>query len=240
MPKKDPETIDRYRIIAETSIEQMGFVLAALTKMGLGNISYELITNVNRFKDRKVHEVSAEAFAAEFVKENARFKSADMVAHFKAAGREASSAYYGIKKLADANVVRKSVGGEFVRVEALPAPAPKARQPQGAMNKDVIANAIKGRKQFTIAELRAVFAAEGRNEKSISPILTTMAKAKQIKLVSSGHYSVLAKGTKDARLEKDRLRKQTERDAAKKKAAEPSAPAHNGAMMNGSGVAAHG
>ncbi len=41
-------------------MEQMGFVLAALTKMGLENIGYELITDVHQFKDgRKVHEVSA-------------------------------------------------------------------------------------------------------------------------------------------------------------------------------------
>lgn len=249
MAKKEPETIDRYRIFAETSMEQMGFVLAALTKMGLGNISYELITDVNRFKnkERKVHEVSAEDFAAAFVKQNARFKSSDMVAHFKAAGREASSAYYGIKKLTDANVVRKSVGGEFVRVEALPAPV-KTRPANpvhrfGVLNKDVIANAIKARKQFTMRDLKEVFAKEGRNDKSISPILTGMVAAKQIKIVSPGHYLVLAKPVKkklttEQRRENDKLRKQAERDAAKKKAAEAPAPAHNGALMNGD--AAHG
>jgi len=259
MAKKEPETIDRYRIFAETSMEQMGFVLAALTKMGLQNISYELITDVNRFKtrERKVHEVSAEDFAAAFVKQNARFKSADMLAHFKAAGREPSSAYYAVKKLSDANVVRKSVGGEFVRVEALPAPA-KAATTRPAnpvhrfevLNKDVIANAIKGRKQFTMRELRDVFAKEGRNDKSISPILTGMVAAKRIKIVSPGHYLVLAKGAKPAappvkqkvaaeqRRENDKLRKQAARDAAKKKTAEAPALAHNGALMNGD--AAHG
>jgi hypothetical protein len=239
MAKKEPETIDRYRIFAETSMEQMGFVLAALTRMGLQNISYELITDVNRFKtkERKVHEVSAEDLAAAFVKENARFKSSDLVAHFKAAGREATSAYYGIKKLTDANVIRKSVGGEFVRVEALPAPA-KAVKTRPAnpvrrfevLNKDLIADAIKGRKQFTMAELRDVFAKEGRNEKSISPILTGMIAAKRIKAVSPGQYLVLAKPVKltaEQRRENDKLRKQAKRDAAKKKATEAPAPAHN-------------
>jgi len=256
MAKKEPETIDRYRIFAETSMEQMGFVLAALTKMGLGNISYELITDVNRFKtkERTVHEVSAEDFAAEFVKENPRFVSRTMVEHFRAAGREAGSAYYAVKKLTDANVIRKGASGEFVRVEALPAPAMVAKtRPANPVhrfdvrNKDIIADAIKGRKQFTMAELRAVFASEGRNEKSISPILTGMVAAKRIKIVSPGHYIVLAKDAKkpttpmkakDARHEKDRLRKQAERDAAKKKIAEAPALAHNGALMNGD--AAHG
>jgi hypothetical protein len=249
---KQPETVDRIRIIAEAPLELVGAGLAALTKLGFENVGYEVITNVMNFKSRKVHEVGATEFAAAFVKDNARFKSSDMMAYFKDAGRETTAAYYALKKLSDANVIRKN-GDEFVRVEALAAPAKSAKtRPANRVhrfevkNKDLIANAIKGRKQFTMAELRAVFATEGRNEKSISPILSGMIQKKMIKVASPGQYMVLANGAKpkkmtaQQRLEKDKLRKQAERDAAKKKAAEPSAPAHNGAMMNGSGVAAHG
>jgi hypothetical protein len=253
MPKKELETVDRYQIFAETSIEQMGFVLAALTKMGLENIGYKLITDVHQFNSRKVHDVNATEFAAEFVKENPRFKSSELVGHFKAAGREPSGAYYAIKKLTESNIIRKN-GDEFVRVEALAAPEKPAKtRPANPVhrfevkNKDLIAAAIKGRKQFTMADLRAVFASEGRNDKSISPILTGMLKATQIKVVSPGHYMVLAKGTTPAkketpeqRREKDKLRKQAAR-AAEKKEVLPAAPelALNGAMMNGSGEAAH-
>jgi hypothetical protein len=221
MAKKDPETIDRYKIFAETSMEQMGFVLAALTRMGLQNIGYELITDVNLFKtkERKVHEVSVEDFAAEYVKAHPRFKSTELVAHFKAAGRTPSGAYYAIKRLTEANVVRKS-GDEIVRVEALAAPEQKRTGHYAVANKDLIANAIKGRKQFAVRELRDLFVKEGRPEKSISPILSRMVQHKEVKLVSTGQYIVLAKGAKVA--------------------AEAPAPAHNGAMMNGSGVAAHG
>jgi hypothetical protein len=220
MAKKDPETIDRYKIFAETSMEQMGFVLAALTRMGLQNIGYELITDVNLFKtkDRKVHEVSVEDFATEYVKAHPRFKATALVAHFKAAGRTPSGAYYAIKKLSDANVIRKS-GDEYIRVEALAAPEQKRTGHYAVANKDLIAGAIKGRKQFSVRELRDLFVKEGRPEKSISPILSAMVQRKEVKLVSTGQYIILAKGAK---------------------AAGEATPVHNGAVMNGSsGVAAH-
>jgi hypothetical protein len=227
MPKpKPPETIDTCDLFANSlPLELIGPALAALANLGITNVGYRLNTHELRFKNRKTHEVSAEDFAAEFVKENARFKSADMVAHFKAAGREPSSAYYGIKKLADANVVRKSVGGEFVRVEALPAPEPKETKrgsnskPYDVSNKVLIARAIKGRKHITVVELRELFAREKRPEKSISPILSMMVKAKEIKQTGVGQYDVLTKP-------------KSEKTAT--------AAAMTNGMTNGNGAAAHG
>jgi hypothetical protein len=227
MPKKEPETIDRVKFWGSCSLERYGFVLAALAKEEVADFGYEVESHVMRFKERKTHEVSAEECAAEFVKANPRFKSADMVAHFREAGREPSAAYYSIKKLADANVVRKSVGGEYVRVEALAPPAPKASKvvsrrgsnskPYDVPNKELIARAIKGRKHITVSELRELFVREKRPEKSISPILSTMVKAKVIKQIGVGQYDVVPK-------------KPTPEKIA---AAAP-------AMTNGNGVLAHG
>ena len=114
-------------------------------------------------------------------------------------------------------------------------------------NKDLIADAIKGRKQFTMADFKAVFASEGRNEKSISPILTGMLKAKQIKVVSPGNYMVLAKGTTPAKKEtqssggRETSCESRPREPPKKEEELPAAPelALNGAMMNGNGEVAH-
>jgi hypothetical protein len=50
MAKTPPATVERFRIHAETSKEQMGDVLAELTKMGLLNIGYELVTDVLTFR----------------------------------------------------------------------------------------------------------------------------------------------------------------------------------------------
>ena len=164
----------------------------------------------------------------EYVKTNARFKSSDLVAHFKEAGREPSAAYYAVKKLSDANVIRKN-GDDYVRVEALPAPDKKVKQPKvraekrfEVPNKVLIARAVKGRKHITVRELRDLFIAEKRNEKSISPILSAMVTAKKLKSVGDGKYDVLSKPDKPPQ------------PKPKKK------PASSAAVINGSGEQAHG
>ena len=119
MPKKELETVDRYQIFAETSIEQMGFVLAALTKMGLENIGYKLITDVHQFNSRKVHDVNATEYRRRVRQGKSPVQVSELVGHFKAAGREPGGAYYAIKKLTESQYNRKN-GDEFVRVEALP------------------------------------------------------------------------------------------------------------------------
>lgn len=259
MPK-EPETFDWMSITVKVDVPASGPVIAALMKMvGPENVRCELVTDVLRFKARS--EGSAAAFAAEYVKANPRFASVELVAHFAAAGRTASGAYFAIKKLTEANIIQKS-GNEYVRVEALPTPETEAVKPGKTRppnpihryelkNKDLIAEVINGRKQFTMAELKAAFAKEGRNDKSISPILTGLVQSKRIKIVSPGHYAVLAKGVKPPKpakkaapkkltpaqkRERDRLRHQASRDAAKKKVAIPAA--QEGAliaMMNGTG-----
>src|SRR5882724_5600604 len=51
MAKTPVATVERFRIHAETSMEQMGHVLAELTRMGLQNVGYELITDIVTFKN---------------------------------------------------------------------------------------------------------------------------------------------------------------------------------------------
>jgi hypothetical protein len=189
MPKQ-LETVDRIQIIAEApSLEVVGAGLAALTKLGFENVGYKLVTDVLAYKNKRAHEVSVTDFAAAFVQAHPRFKPPELAAHFRAAGRSAGGAYYAIDKLTKTNVIRKN-GDEFVRVEALPAPEKKAKAPRGVPNKELIAKAIKGRKQITLKELREVFVAEGRNEKSISPILSVMTKNKRLKQTGPGLYAV--------------------------------------------------
>jgi hypothetical protein len=202
MPK--PETIERCELVVHTTLEQMGFAIAALTRLGIENIQHRLITDELRYKNRRVHEVAANEFAAQFVRQNARFKIAELAAYFKNAGRAASGAYGAAKKLLETRVVAKD-GDEYVRVEALPPPKGKVAQtahsksgrgqhgPYDVPNRELITRAIKGRKGFTLRELRTLFARHRRPEKSISPILTKMSENKLIKQIGAGEYTVLSK-----------------------------------------------
>lgn len=227
---KQPETVDRIVIMAEApTLEMVGGGLAALTRLGFENVGYKLITDVLKYKNRKVHEVSASEFAAAFVKENARFKIGDLVTHFKDAGRAPSGAYDAAKRLLKARVVAKS-GDDYVRVEAVTGPkgstakpAKSARgqqRPYDIPNIVLITRTIKGRKSFTLRMLRDLFVKEGRPEKSISPILSKLSGAKVIKQVGNGEYTVLAKP------------KPKPKPAKKPAAAAP--------VLNGSGVNANG
>lgn len=210
MPK-EPETIDRMLIVAEApSLEMVGAGLAALTKLGFTNVNFKVVTDVLKYKSRTVHEVTANEFAAEFVKQNARFKLPDLTAAFKAAGRAPTNAYDAVKKLVKARVVAKN-GEEYVRVEALPAPKkaakpakpakaakPKRGQhgPYEVSNRVLIERAIRGRKHISVVELREVFAGEKRPEKSISPLLTKLVQEKRIKPTGTGTYDVVQKKPK--------------------------------------------
>jgi hypothetical protein len=216
--------------LVHTTLEQMGFAIAALTRLGVENIQHRLITEELRFKQRRVHEVAATEFAAEFVKANARFKIADLAAHFKDAGRAPSGAYGAAKNLLKARVIAKSDDG-YVRVEALPAPAKgkaakaaKSKRgqhgPYDVSNRTLIERAIRGRKHITVRDLRELFVKHKRPEKSISPILTKLAEAKLIKQSGVGEYDILPK---------------SKPKPAAKKVTAPAA-----VMINGSGAAANG
>jgi hypothetical protein len=124
MPKQ-PETIDRCELIVHTTLEQMGFAIAALTRLGIKNIQHRLVTEVLNYKGRRMHEVGAAEFAAAFVKDHPRFKIGELSAAFRDAGRSPSGAYSAVNKLVEGRIVARNDDGEYVRVEALAAPIDK-------------------------------------------------------------------------------------------------------------------
>ena len=204
MAKAQPATIERFRIHAETSKEHMGHVLAELTRMGLENIGYELVTDVLTFRSkngpRKVHEVTGDDFARAFVKDNASFAAIQLVNHFKANDRTNGMAYKALRTLVQEGAIKKLSLGNYQRagVKALPPPAPKPNAPKGRGgavrrheigNKDVILKRIKGRARFTLKELRDHFSNIRRNPHSVSPIISKLFHAKLITQLEDGVYA---------------------------------------------------
>jgi hypothetical protein len=145
------------------------------------------------------------------------------VQHFRDAERTAGSAYTALRNLAAQDIVVKTAPGMYRRADVRELEAPKESQRgkhgktrKGITNIEFILGAMKGRKRITSAELRALFKKDGRNEVSITPILTKLRAAKQIRDIEPGVYEMLKKPPgNDPAKEKDRLRKQAERDAAK-------------------------
>lgn len=193
MAKKPNEITHRYRIHAETSLEDMGKVVAQLTLMGLTNVGFELIEDNISFNKKPAFETTAEEELTNYIKDNPTFAIKDAIAHFKPHGRTNSSMYTAARILCEKKVLKKLGGGNYssMHIKAIAAPKGiKQGQHYEVMNKDLLWNAIKGRKRFTVAEMRALFASEGRPEKSVGGILFNFAQEKRIKNVGEGEYEV--------------------------------------------------
>lgn len=201
-------TRDRFRIYAETSSEAMGPLLATLTRLGLENIGYELITDVPRFNKngpRKVYETSTEDFVKAFLEENATFRAIDLVNYFEKDGRSRNAAYPTITKMVASDLIKKIGQGVYQRadVKALAAPIEAEKKPHALTGKappkfemsgaDVIWRHIRNRQKFGTKELAVLFRALGRNHHSVSPIITKMVQKKQVKPLGDGEYAVLKK-----------------------------------------------
>jgi hypothetical protein len=199
MAKTPAATVERFVIHAETSKDGMGHVLAELTKMGLANVGYELITDVVTFRKnggRKAHDVTGTEFARAFIKENASFAARTLVNHFKANDRTDGMAYKAIRDLVQEGALKKLGPGNYQRAGVKALPAPKGKRAgthvgprQEIANKDILLKLIKGRAKFTLKEVRNHFASIKRNPHSVSPIITKLARAKIVTMIEPGTYA---------------------------------------------------
>lgn len=204
MAKSTPETSDRFRIFAETSSEEMGPLLAQLTRMGLQNIGYELITDVVRFNqnERVKHDTGAEEFALSFLTNNPTFKVLDLVRHFEADDRPGNGAYSVVRRLVEKELVVKLGPGNYQRadVKAIAAPAVKEKETHTrrgkspryeVSNETLLLKYIRGKKRVTVQQAGAYLEGEGRNKKSASPLIGKFAKDGLLKQIEPGNYEVL-------------------------------------------------
>jgi hypothetical protein len=223
---KEPEIVELCRIHADTTLDQMGHVFAALSRLGLTNIGYELITEVSTFKQKQSHDVKAEDFAKEWLKEHPTFKVGELVKHFEANGRTAGAAYTAVRNLVEKNDLKKLDPGNYQRhdVKAIAAPEKPGTGTHPKTNrflisgKDAIWRHIKNRKQFKTTELAVLFRAQGRAPHSASPIVHELLKEGRVKRITDGEYAVLRKAVSPAK--KKETRNQADRDRRAKQKAE--------------------
>lgn len=213
MAKQPPETKDRFRIVCEVDEQTMGTVVKVLTRMGLPGIGFELITDIaawNRNGARTVHETSAQEEIIAYTKDHPSFQTDEIVAHFEARGRKAQAAYGALRTLVEKKMLSKIRPGNYQRIDGLlaapekpaeeVAPAPEtaastAKKKRGATpryeisNKDIILGYVKSHKNFTIKDIEALMAAEGRPANSASPVISRlMHKDKLVEMVEPGKY----------------------------------------------------
>lgn len=207
---KQPITRDRFRIHAETSVEDMGPLLATLTRMGLENVGFELVTEEVRFGQNK--NGSSVEFTKPFLEDHPTFRPSDLVAFYSSNGRTKSAAYSAIMKLVAGGLVRRLGSRNYQRadVEALAPPdaalakLPKLRaagkgtgkgnsKKHEVSNRDLLLRHIRTRRKFKVSELGTLFRAHKRPPHSASSLLSKMVKERELKSLGDGVYERVVK-----------------------------------------------
>lgn len=208
MAKQPP--VERFKLSCEVETINLGPTLAALTKMGLTNLGFELITDVRAFAKNTHPEIRGAIFLAEWIKEHPTFKSKEAVNAFKADGRgDGHSAYGAITNLVDNGILKKIGEGMYSRADVKHLAAPKKKlkaKPSQSVNKYTISNgdfivriARRNHGRINTTSLRKVFEADGRMSSSISPTINALLNAKKLKragVVGGGEYLLVTKAQK--------------------------------------------
>lgn len=203
MARQQPATVDRFKITAECEAPEMGLIIAQLTKMGLTNLHFELVTDVLAYRQKANHDIKAADFLTEWIKDHPTFKAIEACKHFEANGRTKGSAYPALSDLVEAGILKKlDDPGHYARadVKAI-APPKKGKKAKAAAptqekyaipNHDYILRLAKRRKNglFTRALMRTHFEKDGRPPGSVAPALSTLMERKQIIRISGGNYQV--------------------------------------------------
>lgn len=200
MNKRDnPPEVDHFLIHCEALAPDVGPIIAALTRMGVRNIGYELKTDIPAFASNRSHAIKAEDFLAAWIPDHPTFKAIDAVRHFREDGRTDGAAYTALRMLVEKGALKKLSSGNYARsdVKALEKPkTAKAAKPveHERSGRDEIARFIRARKTFTVMQLRELFRKQQRNEASVSPTLDKLLAEKAIKrngAAGSGQYATV-------------------------------------------------
>ena len=205
MPKQ-AVTVDRIKISCEVVPDALGLVMVALTKMGLTNINYELITDVHTFRQKGgANGQSATEILKAWIVDHATFKTREAGDHLEQNGFARSSAYAALKALTDEGVLKKLAGPNYSRsdVQAIAGPkkekgpTPKKFKKSGA---DAILSFGKtNHGTFSTAQLVKLFAKQGRARNSVYASVNELLTKKLVKRVGeegSGKYVLLRSAAK--------------------------------------------
>src|SRR5436305_1536396 len=116
MPKQ--ANVERFKIscLVDTA-EQMGAVVAQLTRMDVQNVGFELVTELRTFNKNTSHEVKSEDLLKTWIEEHPTFKTKEAVKYFVEQGRTAGSAYQCLKRLSEQKIVRKLGAASYARAD---------------------------------------------------------------------------------------------------------------------------
>jgi hypothetical protein len=203
---KPPPVEERFRVTTFVPKELLGETIAALTRLGLTEVNFDLVADIKSFAKKAQHVVKAEAFLAEWMKEHASFRALEAVRHFRENGRTAGAAYTALRMMSSDGRVRKLGEGMYQRpdIKAISGPKKKAkphnRKPHKVSSPDFVLRAARrNHGRFNSAWMKKQFDSDGRPTTGVGPTINKLLKGKAIKRVGEGEYVLLtSNGSKPA------------------------------------------
>ena len=201
MPKPPP-TRNHFRLHVDVTVAGYGRVREALAALDedVINVEDELVTTIAAYRQKQTHEVSAEAFLREWIKDHPTFAASEAVAYCREAGRTNGAGYAALRVLVEKKELKKLGPGNYQRadVKALAAPkkaAKHTRERHEVDHREFIlryARAHGGR--ISRAKLIAYFEAHDRKASSVGAALNILIGRKMLKQLGDGEYILLVKG----------------------------------------------
>lgn len=202
MPKKELP-IERFRIWADAVDPGLvGPAVAALTKLGLAKVGFELIEDVRTFAKKVVHEVSSEELLLAFINDHPTFKAIEACRYFEANGRNKTSTYPALGVLVEKKILKKLDLGNYTRadVKHLAGPKIKPVDPRSHQNRYEVKHtdfilriARQSHGRFSASKVKERFEKDGRNKDSVSNAIHELVTRKLAKRVADGEYVLLQK-----------------------------------------------
>jgi hypothetical protein len=203
MPKQ--QTSERFMISCEAEHTQLGGIVAQLTKMGLTNIKFELVSDVRSFARNTPPKdgITNIDFLRAWTDTHPTFKAIEAQRYFREAGRP--PVYPSIRYLIDEGVLKKLGPGDYSRTDVKHIAPPKTKtkvatkakkhQPSFDLSAEETLLRIGRRNhgRFTSELAKKHFAVLGRAPTGVGPCINKLMKAGLIKRGATGSYSLTAK-----------------------------------------------
>lgn len=204
MAKEEQQSSDYFKVFFDIDVNALGAVVAVLTKMGLPNVGYELVTEIRSFGTNRKYAETGIVTALRTMMDGAPHAAKDMREAFRAAGRDTNSVPSVISSMVEKGLAKKTGPGTYRLTAAgvkraiktqqpdqdsAPALAlPKPQQQSDKTAGEVIEQLLSDGKPHDLAEMRKLFESLGRQASSVSGQISIMIGEKTITRVSSGVY----------------------------------------------------
>jgi hypothetical protein len=199
-----PPPIVRCKITCSKTVEitDLGPTMLTLTGAGFDDVHYDFVSDVDTYRKRVTHEVSAPDYLREWIKDHASFTTSEFIAACKAEGRTTGAGYTAIRVLIGEKLIKRVGTASYVRTDVKRLAPPNSRKGGTKKLYDppnfefLLRTARRNHGKFSSVSMCKAFEADGRPAKSVGALTTTLANQKLIKRTGPGQYVLLQKATK--------------------------------------------